>query len=228
MGLGGDPDVESAGTGRHEAWAVGIAMIGPRWPRSPGDDAGDAEMADLKAIVEGLHLALGAPMAVYRPRPEDAPPHLHPGRTAELVDDAGRGYGLLGEIHPAIAEAWDLPGRPLVAVLSLPALLKLAPGHVRAMSVPATQPIDRDLAVILDESTGVGDLLRIVRSSAGATLASARLFDEYRGPQIGTGRVSYAIALRFQPESADDERGVERSLDRVRGALKHHLRAEIR
>jgi len=94
--------------------------------------------------------------------------------------------------------------------------------------VPATQPIDRDLAVILDESTGVGDLLRIVRSSAGATLASARLFDEYRGPQIGTGRVSYAIALRFQPESADDEPGVERSLDRVRGALKHHLRAEIR
>ena len=228
MGLGGDPDVESAGTGRHEAWAVGIAMIGPRRPRSPGDDAGDAEVADLKAIVEGLHLALGAPMAVYRPQTEDAPPHLHPGRTAELVEDAGRGYGLLGEIHPAIAEAWDLPGRPLVAVLSLSALLKLAPGHVRATSVPATQPIDRDLAVILDESTGVGDLLRIVRSSAGATLASARLFDEYRGPQIGTGRVSYAIALRFQPESADDERGVERSLDRVRGALKHHLRAEIR
>ncbi len=68
----------------------------------------------------------------------------------------------------------------------------------------------------------------MLRSSAGPLLTEARLFDEYRGPQVGDGRVSYAIALRFQPMAAGDEQAVERALDRIRGALQHHLGAEIR
>ena len=49
-----------------------------------------------------------------------------------------------------------------------------------------------------------------------------------RGPQIGEGKVSYAIALRFQPETAGDDRSVERAMKRIGGALQHHLGAEIR
>lgn len=228
MGPPGEHDTESAGTGRHEAWGVGLAMMGPRRPRSPGSDVVEADVGDLKWMIEGLHLRLGAPLAVFRAPADATPSHLHPGRTADLVDAAGRGYGTIGELHPAIAEAWDLPGRPLVATLGLSALLQLVPQAVRAAPVPPAQPIDRDLAVVLAETTPVADLLRIVRSSAGATLASARLFDEYRGPQVGDGRVSYAVALRFQPMATDDEHGIERAMDRIRGALKHHLRAEIR
>jgi phenylalanyl-tRNA synthetase beta subunit len=54
------------------------------------------------------------------------------------------------------------------------------------------------------------------------------VFDVYRGEQIGEGRVSYAIALRFQPEAAGDEKAVERAMNRVRGSLQHHLGAQIR
>jgi phenylalanyl-tRNA synthetase beta subunit len=82
--------------------------------------------------------------------------------------------------------------------------------------------------VVVDLATPVGEVLRIVRSSAGPQLSASRLFDEYRGPQAGEGKVSYAIALRFQPEAAGDERDVERALNRIRGALQHHLGAEIR
>jgi phenylalanyl-tRNA synthetase beta subunit len=71
-------------------------------------------------------------------------------------------------------------------------------------------------------------VLRILRSAAGPLLASSRLFDEYRGPQVGDGKVSYAIALRFQPEAAGDDRAVERAVKRIAGALQHHLRAQIR
>jgi len=74
----------------------------------------------------------------------------------------------------------------------------------------------------------VGELLRILRSTGAPLLTSARLFDEYRGPQAGEGKVSYAFALRFQPEAAGDERGVERAMKRIRGALQHHLGAQIR
>jgi hypothetical protein len=40
--------------------------------------------------------------------------------------------------------------------------------------------------------------------------------------------VSYAIALRFQPEKAGDEKAVERAMNKLRGALQHHLGAQIR
>jgi len=50
----------------------------------------------------------------------------------------------------------------------------------------------------------------------------------YRGPQVGDEKVSYAIALRFQPEAAADERTIERAMNRIRGALQHHLGAQIR
>ncbi|MEA2651049.1 MAG: hypothetical protein QOI85_770, partial [Chloroflexota bacterium] len=46
--------------------------------------------------------------------------------------------------------------------------------------------------------------------------------------QIGSGRVSYAISLRFQPEGPGDLKGVEKALNKVRGSLRHHLGAEIR
>jgi phenylalanyl-tRNA synthetase beta chain len=220
---------ETAGTGRFEAWHVGLALLGSREPRSPGAEPWEAEVADLKGMIEAMHAALGAPRPGYRAETsEERHPYLHPGRAARILDPSGHAYGNLGEVDPAVARAWDLPGRPLVAVVNLPQLLALAPAQVRAIPVPAAQPLDRDLAVVVDADTPVGEVLRILRANAGPLLSASRLFDEYRGPQVGAGKVSYAIALRFQPESAGDERGVERAMKRIGGALQHHLGAQIR
>ncbi len=143
---------ESAGKGRYEIWHVGIALLGPRAPRSIGEAARDADVADLKGVVEALHAALGAPRPAYVP--EDAAqrhPHLHPGRAGRIVDAGGRPYGSIGEVHPQIAEAWGIPGRPVLAAINLPRLVALVPEVLRAAPVPAAQPADRDLAVVLDD-----------------------------------------------------------------------------
>ena len=228
-GAGGPAWAETAGTGRFEAWHVGLALLGPRVPRSPGADSHDADVGDLKGLVEALHAALGAPQPAFRAETaEERHAHLHPGRAALIVDLAGRAYGHVGEVDPGVAAAWDVPGRPVIAVINLPQLLASAPAEVRAVAIPSAQPIDRDLAVVVDAGMPVGELLRLVRGNAGPLLSTSRLFDEYRGPQVGEGKVSYAIALRFQPESAGDERGVERAMKRIRGALEHHLGAQIR
>jgi len=134
----------------------------------------------------------------------------------------------VGEVDPAVAGAWGLAGRPVMAAINLVQLLALVPAGMRAAAVSGAQPIDRDLAVVVDEATPLGELLRITRLSGGPILVEMRPFDEYRGPQIGAGKVSYAFALRFQPESAGDERSVEKALKRIRGALQHHLDAQIR
>ncbi len=220
---------ETAGKGRYEVWHAGIAVLGPRTPRSVGVTPADADISDLKGIVEALHEALGVPLPAYRPEEvEERHPHLHPGRAARIVDAAGHAYGSIGEVHPAVAQAWGINGRAQVAALNLPALLAQVPETSRAIPIPAAQPVDRDLAAVLDEATPVGELLRIVRMSAGPLLVDAHLFDEYRGEQVGEGRVSYAIALRFQPEGAGDEKAVEKAMNRIRGAVGHHLGAEIR
>jgi phenylalanyl-tRNA synthetase beta chain len=228
-GARGPVTAETAGTGRWEAWHVGIALVGPRVPRTPGEEQSPADVATLKGIVDALHAALGARPPGYRAETADElHPHLHPGRAARLLDAGGHAYGSLGEVHPRVADAWDLPGRPVIAAVNLGQLFALLPQEVVANPIPAAQPIDRDLALSVEESTPLGELLRILRSSAGPNLVEARVFDVYRGEQVGAGRVSYAIALRFQPETAGDEKGVERAMNRLRGALQHHLRAQIR
>jgi phenylalanyl-tRNA synthetase beta chain len=219
----------TAGTGRYEDWELGIGLLGPRTPRSPDAEQHDADVADLKGIIEALHAALGAPAPRYEPEGlEDRHPHRHPGRTARLLDASGRAYGSLGEVHPRIAAAWGIPGRPVDAAIAVDHLLGLVPDRLRARSVPAAQPLDRDLAVVIDAATPVGELLRVARMNAGPMLADLHLFDAYRGEQIGAGNVSYALSFRFQPEEAGDERSVEKAMNKVRGALRHHLAAEIR
>jgi phenylalanyl-tRNA synthetase beta chain len=228
-GSRGPATAESAGTGRWEAWHVTVGLLGPRLPPTPGRTEPDADVAALKGLIDALHAALGAPLPAYRPEtPEEHHPHLHPGRAARVVDATARDYGSVGEVHPRVAAAWGLPRRPVMASLNLGALLSLVPADVLASAVPAAQPVDRDLAVSVDEATPLGELLRVLRMSAGPLLVEARPFDVYRGPQVGEGRVSYAIALRFQPEKAGDERAVERSMSKLRGALQHHLGAQIR
>lgn len=230
-GKGGARWAETAGTDRYEAWHVGIALLGPRTTRSTelASEPAEADVAELKGIVEVLHAALGAPPPAFVAEPAgEHHPHLHPGRAARLTTGSGHDYGSLGELDPRVAVAWDLPGRPVIAAIHLAQLFALVPAEVRVGAIPPAQPIDRDLAVVLDEATPLGELLRIVRANAGPTLVSVHAFDAYRGPQIGPGKVSYALALRFQPDAPADEKGVERAMNRIRGSLQHHLGATIR
>ncbi|HUF06829.1 MAG TPA: phenylalanine--tRNA ligase subunit beta [Candidatus Binatia bacterium] len=220
---------ETAGTGRYESWELALALTGPAVPATPGQAVPPADVATLKGIVDALHDALGAPRPSYRGEdPSERHRHRHPGRTGLICDAAGRPYGSLGEVHPRVVEDWGLGGRPVDAAIDVGRLLDLVPDRIDAKAPPAAQPADRDLAVVVDETTPVGDVLRVARASAGPLLDELRLFDIYRGEQIGPGRVSCAIAFRFQPALAGDENAVDRALNKVRGALQHHLGAEIR
>jgi len=220
---------ETAGKGRFEVWHLVMGLLGPETPPALAAESREADVAQLKGVIDALHAALGAPPPAYRAESsEERHPHLHPGRAGRLVDPSAHDYGSLGEVDPGIAAEWGIPGRPVVAAINLPQLFALVPDTLRVAPVPGAQPIDRALAVVLDQATPVGELLRLIRANAGPTLVEARLFDEYRGEQVGAGRVSYAVALRFQPETAGDEKAVEKALNRVRGALTHHLGAEIR
>jgi phenylalanyl-tRNA synthetase beta chain len=223
-------ELPQAGAAYHEAWTVGIGLLGAAQPRYPGDAPREWDVADLKGVVDAVHAALGLPRPAYRPEtPEEHHPHLHPGRSARVVDSGDKSYGSVGEVDPSVAATWGLPGRPVVGALHLDpgGLFGLPPLSLRAAPPAAAQPVDRDLAVVLDAAVPIGELLRLARRNAGPLLADVRLFDVYRGVQVGEGRVSYGLGFRFQP-AAVDEKAVDRAMDKIRGALQHHLGAEIR
>ncbi|MEJ7803948.1 MAG: hypothetical protein WKH68_11355, partial [Candidatus Limnocylindria bacterium] len=218
----------TAGTNRYESWELGLIFSGRATPAYPGEPVRAVDVADVKGVIDALHDALSAPRPTYRAEEAGAHPHRHPGRAGLICDASDRPYGSLGEVHPSVIKAWDLAGRPVDASLDLDRLLDLVPTDRRSRPIVDAQPIDRDLAVVVDEATPVGELLRIARMSAGTALVDLRLFDVYRGGQIGSGRVSYALALRLQPDGVSDPKAIEKSLNKIRGALRHHLGAEIR
>ena len=58
----------------------------------------------------------------------------------------------------------------------------------------------RDLALVMKDSQQVGPLMAALRNGCGAMLEDIRLFDVFRGIQIGAGNKSVAFSLTFRAE----------------------------
>jgi phenylalanyl-tRNA synthetase beta chain len=167
---------------------AGIALCGSRHGR-PVDwaDAAEALVAMGRAL--GLTLTLAATQA--------GP--WHPGRCAEVLLD-GRRVGLVGELHPRVVAALELPPRTVTAEANLDVLVAAAEaaGAVRAPAISPYPPSSVDVALVVEVGTPAADVQAALRDGAGALLEELRLFDVYAGPQVGEGRRSLAYALRFR------------------------------
>ena len=120
-------------------------------------------------------------------------PFLHPGRSARVLI-GGERAGWLGEIHPAVARAWDIDGGAAGFELDLGA--DRARGAVRASLrgrhlVPA---VLQDRAWWFAADVPAADVLAAVREAGGALLRHAEVFDVYPAE----GRVSLALRLEFR------------------------------
>ncbi|MGH8895217.1 MAG: phenylalanine--tRNA ligase subunit beta, partial [Actinomycetes bacterium] len=120
----------------------------------------------------------------------------HPGRCAALTVD-GRLVGHAGELHPRVVAALGLPERTVAMELDLE-LLGEDPSPVPAPRISTYPVATQDVALVVDAAVPAAEVEAALRSGAGELLESLRLFDLYRGEQIGDGKVSLAYALRFR------------------------------
>jgi phenylalanyl-tRNA synthetase beta chain len=204
---------------------VGIAMVGPRSPRHFATPAEQLEFYDLKGTVDALAAAFRVPVSYVPGRH----PTLHPGRTAEVCA-AGKRLGMLGQLHPTIAERFDLEDKPVfVAELDFERLLD-ARAPMPDMISPSRVPhSDRDIAIVVDEATPHADIEAAIRAAGAPLLESVQLFDVYRGGSILDGRKSLAFSLRYRAADRtleDDE--VSAAHRRVEEALGTAFRADVR
>jgi phenylalanyl-tRNA synthetase beta chain len=205
---------------------VGVLLTGAIRPASWRDAAPPA--ADFFAAKGVLAALLGALRVAWGVEPAGEP-FLHPGRSAAIVLRDGERIGWLGELHPAIAAAWDLTDAVAAFELDLDAAIAASPGPVRYADYTSFPEVRQDLAVVVPDTVASGEVVHVVREAGGPLLASVEAFDVYRGSQIGDDEVSLALRLAFRsPERTltDDEVGERRAA--IEAALAERVGGRIR
>lgn len=137
-----------------------------------------------------LGLELGVRNSTYAP--------FHPGRCAEFfVDNKTVGYA--GELAPKVCKEFDLPKRTIAFEVDMDQIFEIrgsSPIQVEAIS---TFPMAKeDIAIVVADSVSSGDVEAVIRKAGGEILEDVRLFDIYRGEQIGAEKKSLAFALRLR------------------------------
>ena len=154
--------------------------------------------------------------------------YYHPGRVAKLT--RGRTvFATVGEIHPDVAERFEMPKRAIVAEVDLQNLLNFFKPMGEMKPLPRFPAMVRDLALVMDEKVAVGPLMASMRKAAGNLLESIEMFDVYRGVQLGLGKKSVAFSLTFRATDrtlTDDE--VQKAMTKVLNTCEEKFGAVIR
>jgi len=154
--------------------------------------------------------------------------YYHPGRKA-ILSAEGVQLAQIGEIHPDVAEKFDISSRVYVAEIDIDALRPLEKPLYGVKPLPKFPAVTRDIAVVVDEAVGVGTMLETIRKAGGKTLESVKLFDIYRGEKLGANKksVAYAMAFRASDRTLTDEE-IAGSMAKILKALEGEFGAELR
>ncbi len=184
---------------------LALVLTGPRTPASfysPAGTSGELDFYDLKGVVETLLARLGikAEQVEFAARP-DAP--AFGPRCAEVRVD-GETVGLLGEIHPRVRAAFDLPDvRVNIAELRIAPLVRPQWRVDPMPPISAFPPVVEDLAFVVNEEVTLRQLAQVIRAAGGDLLVDLDLFDLYRGDKLPAGAKSLAFRLTYQSQTAN-------------------------
>jgi phenylalanyl-tRNA synthetase beta chain len=209
---------EAAMTGVEETPKVAGLLAGTTRPAGWNAPERRAGFFEAKGLVERV-----VPGATFEPR---ALPFLHPGRAAAVLV-GGKEVGWVGELHPTTGDRFGLEGWPAAAFeLDLASVEPdLRPRFRPFVSVPS---VSMDLAVVVDRTVRVGEMLQTVESVNSPLLASASVFDVYEGEQVPEGKKSVALGFVFQGEETLTDEAVKVELDRISQRLREQFAAEVR
>ncbi len=181
---------------------------------------GDGDFFSMKGVVEeflekvGLH-----EKETYDPNAGKN--FLHPGRQANIIYD-GTVIGYLGEVHPDVADNYNIGTRAYVAVLDMPEIVERATFDRKYTGIAKFPAVTRDISMVMPKSIMVGQVEEVIEKRGGKLLESYNLFDLYEGAQIKAGfkSVAYSIVFRAKDrtlEEADVSAAMEKILTELEG-----------
>jgi phenylalanyl-tRNA synthetase beta chain len=205
---------------RHRIGAVVAgALRRPDW-------RGEAPPSDFylgKGLIELLCGALRAE-ASFEPLTRT---FLHPGRSA-AVAISGQPAGWLGELHPRLAAAFDLPPSVVFEIEADALVSGSAVGNEIYEDLTSFPAVYEDLAVVVDAGVSAAEVSAAIARGGGELLSSLDVFDVYEGEQVEAGKRSLALRLEFRAadrtltdaEVAERRSAIVSELDRVGGELR--------
>ncbi|WP_105104335.1 phenylalanine--tRNA ligase subunit beta [Microbulbifer pacificus] len=208
---------------KQERMIAGL-IYGTRQPEGWAGTRDLVDFFDIKADVEALlaHYDAGAEFS-FVPARHSA---LHPGQCAQVLRK-GVAVGYIGALHPQLQQAYDLPKSTYLFELSLDGLGQAV--------IPSFSPLSRfpevrrDLAVLADAETPVGELAQTAVEAAGEFLTDFNIFDVYQGKGIDFNRKSVAMGLTFQhPSRTLTDEEINAAVEAVVRQLEQKYNASLR
>ncbi len=209
-----------------EPHRLSMVITGLRHPTSwDVKDSAHLDFFDMKGRIElllrELHYANVSYAAI------DSVSYLHPGKAAQVKVN-GQVVGVFGQLHPLTVEKYEIGNAPvIVAEFDLEMLRNAEPtyGLIPVADVP---PVLEDIAVIVDEAVPAERVESLIRQTGGKTVTQVRLFDVYRGEQIGAGKKSLAYSLTYQSDRTMTDAEAAAIRNKIVKRLEYEVGAKLR
>ena len=211
-----------------EHTSMGIWMSGNNHDANWNDKERKLTVYDLKAVVENLlaRIGLGSREIVA----EQMPSCEIYSASLTLKHRTGKVIGELGIIKPTVRRKFDIEQDVFFAQLNWDALVKMTmKKSVTFTDLPKTQPVKRDLALLVDKSVTFAQVEQVVRQSERKLLRSVTLFDVYEGKNLEPGKKSYAISMTLQDdEKTLQDKQIDATMNKIIANLQKQLDAKLR
>ncbi len=173
----------------------------------------------MKGVVEEFLDKIGLQSKItYAPDSEKS--FLHPGRQANIIYE-GEVIGFLGEVHPAVADNYEIGSRVTVAVLDMPGIVAKASYDRKYEGIAKYPAMTRDISMLMKKDILCGQIEEIIEKKGGKLVESYHLFDIYEGSQIADGFKSMAYSITFRaPDRTLEDKEVNGAMDKILTALE--------
>lgn len=179
----------------------------------------------LKGVVETLLSTTSLKYKLDR----STEPFMHPGISADIIDENGEKVGTFGQIHPQVMKNYELAGKVFYGELNIEKLVCLPEKKFKVNPVPKFPVVERDLAFVVDENVTNEELVLGIKSCCGKLFYDIKLFDIYRSKQLGDNVKSMAYNIKLVDENKTlTEEEVNAITNKIIKSLAYRYNAKLR
>jgi phenylalanyl-tRNA synthetase beta chain len=184
---------------------------------------------DLKGVFENIFTDLRIHNASFTVDTESTAPYLHPAKSCSIVID-GKTIGVIGKLHPAVAESFDIHGDLTAAeIYDINDILNSMPESTTFNPLPKFPYVERDMALIVSNDIPVSAVTHEINSIDSDIIESVRIFDIYTGKSIEKDKKSLAFSIRYRSsEKTLTDSEVDELHNSIVKRLQKTIKAELR
>ena len=210
-----------------EHTSMGIWMSGNNHDANWNEPQRRLTVYDLKAVVDNIFARIGLDQKEIVA--EQSSSEIF-SASLTFKHRTGKVLGELGIIKATVRKKFDIDQDVFFAQFNWDALVKMTQKRsVTFTDLPKTQPVKRDLALLIDKNVTFAQIEQVVRQSERKLLRNVTLFDVYEGKNLEEGKKSYAISITMQDdEKTLQDKQIDTTMNKIIANLQKQLDAKLR